>query len=60
MVKKNQYRNQKKTNKKIKKYECKTCGMVFFNHSKKLLEKENKGLTCPFCESESWVTFKPK
>jgi DNA-directed RNA polymerase subunit RPC12/RpoP len=59
--KKNQYRNLKKQRKKkIKKYKCKTCGMEFFSLSRKLLKKENKGLTCPYCESELWKSVVTK
>jgi DNA-directed RNA polymerase subunit RPC12/RpoP len=40
--------------KKLRKYKCESCGMVFFTHSSKLLKQEEKGLTCPYCESELW------
>jgi DNA-directed RNA polymerase subunit RPC12/RpoP len=51
---------RKKPIKKTKKYTCKSCGMEFFSHSSKLLKKENKGLTCPYCESEYWKSLKTK
>jgi DNA-directed RNA polymerase subunit RPC12/RpoP len=38
-------------------YRCESCGMEFFNHSNKLLNKEEKGVTCPYCESELWHTI---
>ena len=60
MVNKKSIPKSKTTNKKIKKYICKACGMVFFNHSRKLLKKENKGLTCPYCESEFWKALVTK
>ena len=39
---------------KTKKYKCESCGIVFFKHSSNLLKLEEKGLTCPYCESELW------
>ena len=40
---------------KSKKYKCESCGMIFFKHSNKLFKIDEKGLTCPYCESELWV-----
>ena len=60
MFKKKPIPKSETATKEIKKYICKACGMVFFNHSRKLLKKENKGLTCPFCESELWKRVKTK
>ena len=37
------------------KYKCKNCGMIFFKHSANGLKKGKKVLTCPYCESESWM-----
>jgi hypothetical protein len=34
--------------------------MEFFSLSRKLLKKEKKGLTCPYCESEYWKPLKIK
>lgn len=45
---------------KPKKYTCENCGKEFFSLSKILLKKEDKRLTCPYCESKFWEPSKTK
>lgn len=45
---------RKKPRKKFNKYKCKSCEMLFNKLSNKLIDKGNKGLICPYCESEFW------
>ncbi len=42
------------------KYKCNSCGLTFFEHSNKNLKKNKKGITCPYCASESWKPLVPK
>lgn len=43
-----------------KKYKCKSCELIFFKHSNNNLKKNKKGLTCPYCGSESWIPLTTK
>jgi hypothetical protein len=44
----------------VKTYKCECCGIEFFNHSGRILNKEKKSFSCPFCESELLCPLKAK